>query len=260
MGALGPGPEGAPTAEEMGLVALALPAGTRGAEILDTLMAPLEATLAEQGMVLGLTAPARATETGAETRITLPGLTLAGRGAGQARAGDVAFLLRQRDDGQLDFEIDLPRRIEAVDNGTVLGVVQLATASRVTGTWSARLQTFTAIDAGIADFGITATVNGRQRSVGRLGELRVTRAPAPDGQGRWSGTYGITLRGLDLTPDDETHVAIEQLRLGGTMADADVQKLAELNAAYGIDPMFGGAEELELVDLADCLEIGRAHV
>lgn len=245
------------TPKDVGLLAITLE-GTRAAPMVERLLASITPLLNGADLVLGTEKPATVADDGTDLRITLPGLQLAGR-EGRARFGDVTVGLKPRDGGVFDLAFDVPRRVEAGDDGTaVLGVLEFGAASKVTGTWSSPLQTFTAlrieINAAKASEGTGRTAATRAS----LGGLLITRELSAAADGRWNGRYEFRLKDLSLTPNDDNGLQIATLTAAGTIEGVELAALAELNTTFGLDPMFGGADALDPIDLADYLDAALA--
>lgn len=241
------------THDEVGLLPIEVAPTSRAHDLVAGIAEPLNELLGGLDLVLGVQRPVTVADDGTEMRITLPGLTLAGRDAGRGLFGDVMVAMRPRADGGLEFAFDLPRTIEAVDQGRTLGGFRLG-PSRVAGTWSGRLQTFTNLRIELADVLGFDMEDGRERAYASIDRFVLNRALREGAGGVWSGAYEVGVANLALTPVDENALRIGKLSLGGTIADVELAALAELNAAYGINGTFGGADALELYDFGDYLD------
>ncbi len=241
------------THDEVGLLPIAVPQTSRAHDLVAGIAEPLNELLGGMDLVLGVQRPVTVADDGTELRITLPGLTLAGRDAGRGLFGDVMVAVRPHADGRLEFAIDLPRAIEAVDQGRTLGGFRLG-PSRVAGTWSRPLQTFTNLRIEIADALGFDMEGGRERAYASVRRFVLSRVLREGAGGVWSGAYELGVETLALTPVAENALRIGKLSVYGTIADVELAALAELNAAYGIDGTFGGADALELYDFGDYLD------
>lgn len=239
------------THEEVGLLPIEVAPTSRAFALVAAITEPLHGLLGGADLVLGVQRPVMVTDDGAELRITLLGLTLAGRDAGRGLFGDVVVAVRPRADG-LDFAFDLPRVIEAVDQGRTLGGFRLG-PSRVAGTWSAELKTFTNLRIELADALGFAMEDRRERVYARVGRFVLSRVLREEANGTWGGAYELAVENLALTPAAENALRVGNLSLRGTIADVELAALAELNAAFGIDGAFG-AGALDPYDFGDYLD------
>lgn len=240
------------TAEQLGLLPIEVPTAGRARELVQRLMSPTAELLALEDMVLGVQRPVTAEDDGTRLRITLPGLTMAARGAGRGLFGDVTFTVRPLPSGAFQFAFDLPRSVEAVDNGRTLGGLRLG-PSRASGTWSTPLQTFTALRIELNGANGFEVADRRERTQLAMGEFLLSRDVRAQPDGLWSGGYEVRLRNLALTPTAEQTLRIGNLSLTGTQAEMDLGALAELNEAFGIGPWLGGMDTLDPGDLVDYL-------
>jgi TPR repeat protein len=255
-----------------GIPVAPLAAGSVAERVVSDLVGGIENFLAlDSGVPIRLLVgdAVNAIEKGNQVIVTFPDVRLVIDGGAEAALGDVIIAVAPRDGGYYDVAMSLPPRVEiSGGDANQSSIVVLIGESRLTGLWSADVQTFAVADYVIRDLRVGEKGGPSLLTLdSAMGTQDFTRGtPAV-----WSGPFDFALSGIHMgIPENPPRPAeaggaidLAELRYTGSIAGFDVgawQRIARETRGLVLGAPLPPEEIARLTELFSTLPWGRIDV
>ncbi|HYD17101.1 MAG TPA: hypothetical protein VEF76_01315 [Patescibacteria group bacterium] len=173
-----------------------------------------------QGDGLTLSGPVEVTPKGEYYEVKMPGATVVTSYGFKFDMGTLIANVSNGQNGALNVAIALPQTMKAIDE-TAKPIAELKIGKqRFSGVWRPDLATFTDVAAEYNDVTINSLTPGE--FAGTVAALTTTMHLTENGDGTWSGPYGIGGSGIKL---DFKKGTTANIAIGGMKADSSYDKI-----------------------------------